>query len=340
MPFKNDLDFDMGKLNILVVGGGGYIGSHMVKRLLQDHHVITLDNFSTGYRDAVVGGEVIEGDLADSPLLDKLFSTYHIDAVFHFASYIQVGESVIQPDKYYRNNFTNTLNLLEAMIRHGVLRFVFSSTAAVYGEPRYVPIDEAHMVAPVNPYGASKAMVEQVLHDYERAYGLHSIALRYFNACGADPEGELGERHEPETHLIPLALQTVAGKRGALSVFGRNYDTPDGTCIRDYVHVTDLCEAHVMALHYLIERGVTDVFNLGNGAGFSVAEVLAAVERVTGCNVSIVESERRVGDPAVLVADATRAKTILGWHPRYADLDTIIAHAWSWEQKIGKSNNE
>jgi UDP-glucose 4-epimerase len=325
----------MSKLNILVVGGGGYIDSHMVKRLLQDHHhVITLDNFSTGYPDAVVGGEVIDGDLADSPLLDKLFSTYHIDAVFHFASYIQVGESVSQPGKYYRNNFTNTLNLLDAMIRHGVSRFVFSSTAAVYGEPHYVPIDEAHVVAPVNPYGASKAMVEQVLHDYERAYGLHSIALRYFNACGADPDGELGERH-----LIPLALQTVAGKRGALTVFGCDYDTPDGTCIRDYVHVADLCEAHVMALHYLMEKGVSDVFNLGNGAGFSVAEVLAAVERVTGCKVSVIEGERRIGDPATLVADATRAKTILGWRPRYADLDPIIAHAWSWEQKIGKNNN-
>ncbi len=322
-------------MKLLVVGGAGYIGSHMVKRLLREgQDVTTLDDFSTGYRDALVGGELVEGSLADVVLLDREFSENRFDAVLHFASFIQVGESVVQPAKYYTNNLANTLNLLNAMVKYGVQRFVFSSTAAIFGEPQYVPIDEKHPIAPINPYGASKAMVEQVLKDYDTAYGLKSVCLRYFNACGADPECELGERHEPETHLIPLALQAVSGRRGALTVFGRDYDTPDGTCIRDYVHIVDLCEAHIKALDSLNAGGASAAFNLGNGEGFSVAEVVAAVGRVTGKPVPVIEGARRAGDPARLVADSTLARVVLGWRPQYADLDTIISHAWEWERKL------
>jgi UDP-glucose 4-epimerase len=326
------------KFNVLVVGGAGYIGSHMVKRLQRDNYsVTTLDDFSTGYRDAIIGGKLVEGSLADAALLDRLFAENRFDAVLHFASFIQVGESVAQPAKYYANNLVNTLNLLNAMLKHKVSRFVFSSTAAIFGEPQYVPVDEKHPVAPINPYGASKAMVEQVLRDYDKAYGMKSICLRYFNACGADPEGELGERHDPETHLIPLALQAVSGRRGPLTVFGRDYDTPDGTCIRDYVHVADLCDAHVKALEWLNSGGASAAFNLGNGAGFSVAEVVEAVARVTGKPVPVIEGSRRAGDPARLVADSNLARQSLGWKPQYGDLDTIISHAWIWEKKMRRA---
>lgn len=322
-------------MKILVIGGGGYIGSHMVKRLLcENFAVVTLDDFSTGYRDAVKGGILIEGSLADAALLDKVFAENRFDVVMHFAAFIRVGESVIHPAKYYANNLVNTLNLLNAMLRHGVQRFVFSSTAAIFGEPLYVPIDENHSLAPINCYGASKAMVEQVLRDYDKAYGLRSVCLRYFNACGADPECELGERHKPETHLIPLMLQAASGRRDALTIFGHDYDTPDGTCIRDYVHVMDLCEAHMKALDWLAEGGASTVFNLGNGDGFSVAEVVDAAARITGKPIPIIEGARRMGDPARLVADSTLAEKALGWRPKYADLDTIISHAWAWERKI------
>lgn len=325
------------KSKVLVVGGGGYIGSHMVKRLLRDgYSVTTLDNFSTGHRDAVSGGEVVTGDLADAALLSVLFARGNFDAVFHFASFIQVGESVRQPAKYYRNNFCNTLNLIDAMISANVRFFVFSSSAAVYGEPTYVPIDESHPIAPVNPYGVSKAMVEQVLKDYTRSNGLLSVSLRYFNACGADAEGQLGERHDPETHLIPLALQVALGKREALTIFGEDYDTPDGTCIRDYVHVDDLCEAHILALEYLKAGGMESVFNLGNGGGFSVAEILETAERVTGRRIRTVIGARREGDPARLVADSTRAKTVLNWQPRHCEISEIIQDAWAWELKVNR----
>jgi UDP-glucose 4-epimerase len=320
-------------LRVLVVGGAGYIGSHMVKHLLRRGcDVVTFDNLSTGYRDAVLGGEFMLGDLADKAALETLFSSHRFDAVLHFASYIQVGESVIQPGKYYENNVTNTLNLLNAMVKHDVKHFIFSSTAAVYGEPLHVPIDEAHPKAPINPYGRSKWMVEQILGDYDRAYGLKSIALRYFNAAGADPEGELGERHEPETHLIPLVLQTASGRRSHISVFGRDYDTPDGTCIRDYIHVTDLCQAHWLALQKLIASGESSAYNLGNGSGFSVQEVIDASRRVTGLSISVVDSPRRDGDPARLVANTKLAGHKLGWHPQHFELDTIIRHAWQWER--------
>jgi UDP-glucose 4-epimerase len=322
-------------MRVLVVGGAGYIGSHMVKMLADaGHEVITFDNLSSGFRDAVLGGTFVQGDLANLSDVDQVFTQYQPEAVMHFASYIQVGESVQHPDKYYLNNFTNTLNLLNAMVKHQVKHFIFSSTAAVFGEPEYVPIDEVHAKNPLNPYGRSKWMVEQVLVDYERAYGLKSVCLRYFNAAGADPSGLLGERHEPETHLIPLVLQALSGRRPHISVFGRDYDTPDGTCIRDYIHIVDLCSAHLLALQKLMQVGESMRFNLGNGEGFSVQQVIAAAERVTGQKIKIIEGPRREGDPARLVADATLAKKVLDWQPVYTDLETIIAHAWQWETRV------
>ncbi len=294
----------------------------------------TLDNLSGGYADAVRWGELVEGDLADRGLLEALVQRGRFDAVMHFASFIQVGESMVEPARYYQNNLLNTLQLLDVMRAHGVQRFVFSSTAATFGEPQYSPIDEAHPQQPINPYGRSKLMVEQVLADYDRAYGLQSVSLRYFNAAGADPEGELGERHLPETHLIPLVLQAASGRRPHIAVYGRDYDTPDGTCIRDYIHVSDLCEAHWLALQSLCSGGPSQAYNLGNGLGFSVQEVIETAQRVTGRPIPVVEGPRRPGDPARLVADATLARQRLGWQPRYASLDTIVAHAWGWEQKM------
>lgn len=306
----------------------------MVKMLFRrGYRVVTLDNLSTGYRDAVLGGEFILGDLADRMFLDTLFGERQIDGVMHFASFIQVGESVQHPAKYYENNVVNTLNLLCAMVAHDVKRFIFSSSAAVYGEPIKVPIDEAHPKNPINPYGRSKWMVEQMLADYDRAYGLRSISLRYFNAAGADPEGELGERHQPETHLIPLVLQAASGRRANIQVYGRDYDTPDGTCIRDYVHVADLCQAHLLAIERLFAGGESAAYNLGNGNGFSVQEVIAAAERVTGEAIPVRNVERRDGDPARLVADASRIRQELGWRPEYNQLETIIRHAWQWERQ-------
>jgi UDP-glucose 4-epimerase len=239
----------------------------------------------------------------------------------------------VEPAKYYQNNVVNTLQLLEVMRAHGVKCFIFSSTAATFGEPRYVPIDEAHPQQPINPYGRSKQMVEQVLADYDKAYGLKSVCLRYFNAAGADPEGQLGERHEPETHLVPLVLQAASGRRAHMAVFGRDYDTPDGTCIRDYIHIVDLCEAHWLALQHLAQGGASDAFNLGNGNGFSVQEVIDTALQVTGRTIAVQEGPRRAGDPARLVADASRARQVLGWQPQYADLATIIEHAWQWETR-------
>jgi len=320
-------------MRILVVGGAGYIGSHMVK-LVGDRgvEVVTLDNLSTGHRDAVLGGELIHGDIADLDLLDRLFGQGKFDAVMHFASFIRVDESVRDPAKYYRNNVVNTLNLLSAMAARGVKRFIFSSSAAIFGEPEYVPIDEQHPKNPINPYGKSKWMVEQMLADFDRAHGLKSVCLRYFNAAGAHPEGILGERHEPETHLIPLVLQAAAGRRPHVAVYGRDYDTPDGTCIRDYVHVQDLCEAHWLAMKRLMDGGESAAFNLGNGSGYSVQAVIDAARRVTGREIRTHYESRRTGDPARLVADASFACKRLGWVPEYADLETIIRHAWQWER--------
>jgi UDP-glucose 4-epimerase len=323
------------QMKVLVVGGAGYIGSHMVKMLLAEgHEVMTFDNLSSGHRDAVLGGEFFLGDLANRAELDAAFVRHRPDAVMHFASFIQVGESVRRPDMYYRNNLANTLNLLDAMLVHEVKHFIFSSTAAVFGEPDYVPIDEAHPNRPVNPYGRSKWMVEQILADYDHAFGLKSVCLRYFNAAGADPDGLLGERHDPETHLIPLILQAASGRRPDIQVFGRDYDTPDGTCIRDYIHIVDLCAAHLLALQHLIGGGASERFNLGNGSGFSVQQVIDTVEKVTGSKVAVVDGSRRGGDPARLVADSSRARAQLGWQPMFADLEAIVAHAGAWERKL------
>lgn len=322
-------------MKVLIIGGAGYIGSHMAKRLGQlGCGVTTLDNLSSGHRDAVLCGEFVQGDLADKALLTDVLQPWSFDAVMHFASFIQVGESVQQPAKYYENNVTNTLNLLDAMRAAGVQRFIFSSTAATFGEPQYTPIDERHPQQPINPYGRSKLMIEQVLEDYARAYGLKSVCLRYFNAAGADPDGELGERHEPETHLIPLVLQAASGRRADIAVFGRDYDTPDGTCIRDYIHINDLCDAHWLSLQSLMQGADSQRYNLGNGAGFSVQEVIDTARRVTGLPITVRDAPRREGDPARLVADATLARQQLGWAPKFPDLETIVAHAWGWEQKM------
>lgn len=328
------------KKSILVIGGCGYIGSHMVKRLLDAGHLVTvLDDLSSGYKNSLLGGDLIVADCGDRSALDRLFSTRKFNGVIHFASLIQVGESILNPAKYYQSNVSKTLSLIDAMKDHNVGPLIFSSTAAVFGEPTYLPIDEAHPRAPINPYGMSKYMVEIMLSDFDRAYGLRSIALRYFNACGADPAGRIGERHDPETHLIPLALQAALGQRPPLKVFGRDYETSDGTCIRDYIHVDDLVEAHLLALEYLWNGGESRAFNLGNGAGFSVQEVLDAILHVTGMSVPIEEAPRRAGDPAILIADASSAKRILGWQPQYSNLDIIIEHAWIWEkQRILKAN--
>jgi len=321
-------------MHVLVVGGAGYIGSHMVKLLSQRGCEVTvLDNLSGGYRDAVLAGRFVLGDLGDADLLEALFQSERFDGVMHFASHIQVGESVREPAKYYRNNVFKTQHLLDTMVSHQVKPIIFSSTAAIFGEPIRVPIDEEHPKNPINPYGRGKWMVEQMLRDYEVAYGLKAICLRYFNAAGADPAGELGERHEPETHLIPLVLRAAAGRQPRITVFGADYDTPDGTCIRDYVHVTDLCEAHWLALRHLWADGESAAYNLGNGNGFSVREVIDTARAVTGREFAVEYGERRPGDPARLVADSRRARSELGWEPRHAELATLIGHAWRWEAR-------
>ncbi len=323
--------------NILVVGGAGYVGCHMVAVLGEaGYKPVTLDNLYSGYRDAVIAGEFIQGDLNDRELLNQVLDAHDFAGVMHFAAHIEVGESVRDPAKYYRNNVANTQNLLDAMVRYGVNAFIFSSTAAIFGEPQYIPIDEQHPKAPVNPYGRSKWMVEQLLEDYDHAYGLKSCALRYFNAAGADPRGRLGERHQPESHLIPLVLQAASGRRESITLYGTDYDTTDGTCIRDYIHVSDLCDAHLLALEQLTQGGESNRYNLGNGQGYSVQEVIDAAAKVTGREIPVVRGERRPGDPATLVADSARARSKLGWSPRFADLDTIIAHAWAWEQKTSQ----
>ncbi|MCP4234768.1 MAG: UDP-glucose 4-epimerase GalE [Aestuariibacter sp.] len=321
-------------MKILVVGGAGYIGSHMVKMLsLEGHHVVTLDNLSNGHRDAVRYGEFIEGDIADAALLNKIFTEQNFDAVMHFASFIEVGESVVEPSRYYQNNFTNTLNLLDAMVRHGVLKFIFSSTAAIFGEPDSPRIDEKHRRSPINPYGKSKLMVEQALEDFEHAYGLQAVCLRYFNAAGADPQCELGERHDPETHLIPLILQAASGRRDAISVFGQDYPTRDGSCVRDYIHIVDLCDAHLRALQKLVGGSGSKRYNLGNGNGFSVLEVIEVAKKITATDFPVILSDRRSGDPATLVADSTLACDELGWKPKFSDLEVIVEHAWNWEKR-------
>ncbi len=315
--------------SILIVGGAGYIGSHMVETLRKANLIpIVLDNLSTGHKDAVLSAKLIVGDIADTALLDQLFKNHDFSAVMHFASFIQVGESVKDPAKYYINNVAGTLNLLNAMLRWKVNKFIFSSTAAVYGEPLYTPIDEKHKLAPINPYGHGKRMVEQMLEDYAAAYGLQYAILRYFNAAGADPDGKLCERHDPETHLIPLVLQAARDPKKSITVFGRDYPTMDGTCVRDYIHVSDLCRAHLLALQALVDGKQSCAYNLGTGQGYSVQQVIDVACEVTQCPIQIVEGKRRLGDPAILVADARAAMRELNWQPEYLQLRKIVEHAW------------
>lgn len=318
---------------LLITGGAGYIGSHTVRHLLeQNERVVVLDNLVFGHRGALQLDRVtfIEGDMADAALVEKLFAEHKPEAVLHFAAFAYVGESVADPLKYYRNNLAAPLTLLETMQRHGCKRFILSSTCASYGDPVRIPIDESHPQAPVNPYGASKWMLERVLRDCDTAWGLKSVFLRYFNASGSHPGGEIGEDHNPETHLIPLVLQTAAGQREHITVFGTDYPTPDGTCIRDYIHVCDLASAHALALKYLRGGGDTIALNLGTGRGFSVKEIIATAEAVTGRKIPVVFGPRRAGDPSELVADPSRAREILRWQAAHLDPREHIDSAWRW----------
>lgn len=325
------------KSTILVTGGAGYIGSHAVLALKQaGYEVIVLDNLSYGHRELVeqvLQVKLIVGDTGDRALLDQIFTTHNIAAVMHFAAYIAVGESVTSPAKYYQNNVASTLTLLEAMQAASIKKFVFSSTCALYGVPKTVPIAEDHPQDPISPYATTKWMVERILSDFDKAYDFKSVCFRYFNAAGADPKGLLGEDHAPETHLIPLVLLTALGKANSVSILGTDYPTRDGTCIRDYIHVTDLAQAHVLGLQYLLKGGDSQVFNLGNGSGFSVREVIETAREVTGREIKVVERDRRPGDPPVLVGSSDKARRVLGWHPQYPDLKEILAHAWQWHQK-------
>jgi UDP-glucose 4-epimerase len=326
-----------GKATILVTGGAGYIGSHAVLALTKaGYEVIVLDNLSYGHRELVeqvLKVKLIVGDISDRALLDQLFTTHNITAVMHFAAFIAVGESVTDPAKYYQNNVTGTLTLLEAMVAASINKFVFSSTCALYGVPKTVPLVEDHPQDPISPYATTKWMVERILSDFDQAYDLKSVSFRYFNAAGADPTGLLGEDHAPETHLIPLVLFAALGKRESVSIFGTDYSTRDGTCIRDYIHVTDLAQAHVLGLEYLLKGGDSAAFNLGNGSGFSVREVIETTKEITGKDIKIVECDRRPGDPPILVGSSDKARNVLGWHPQYPNLDDIVAHAWQWHQQ-------
>lgn len=320
---------------ILVTGGAGYIGSHYVQ-YAREHgaSVVVLDNLVYGHRAAVPDDvPLYDGDMGNRAVLDEIWTRHSIDAVVHFAAYAYVGESVTEPAKYYHNNTVAALNVLDAMRDYGTKYFVFSSTCATYGNPLTVPMDETHPQNPINPYGESKFFVERILHAYSRAYGLKFTALRYFNAAGADPQGRIGESHDPETHLIPLILQTALGQRDHVGIFGTDYDTPDGTCIRDYIHILDLAQAHDLALQRMQNGGDSTVYNLGSEQGYSVREVVAMCEKITGKSIKTVEQPRRAGDPPRLVASATKAKTELGWKPRFQNLEEIVSTAWNWETK-------
>ena len=320
-------------MKILVLGGAGYIGSHTVYRLIeQGHKVVVFDNFETGYYEAIhPDAEVYEGDLRNRADIDNVFDEESdIDAVIHFAANSLVGESMVKPLKYYDNNICGTKVLLESMVAHNINRIVFSSTAATYGEPIHTPILENDPTNPTNCYGETKRAMERMFYWTEQAHGMKYVSLRYFNACGAHISGKIGEAHNPESHLIPIILQTANGTRDHISVFGTDYDTPDGTCIRDYIHVTDLAQAHILAVEYLINGGESDIFNLGNGVGFSVKEVIETAKKVTGKEIKVVEENRRAGDPAVLIASSEKAKKVLGWNPQYNELSTIIETAWKW----------
>ena len=319
---------------VLVTGGAGYVGAHACKALAAaGYQPVVYDNLVHGHEQAVRWGPLERGELSDRLRLDEVFDRHRPDAVMHFAAFTAVGESVSDPGKYYRNNVAGSLALIEATAAHGVDRLVFSSTAATYGLPGRIPITEDAPNNPINPYGRSKLMIEQILFDFEAAHGLKSAIMRYFNAAGASPDGEIGECHDPETHLIPLALDAITGKGPELTVFGSDYPTPDGTCVRDYIHVSDLAEAHVAALDRLAGGGATRVYNLGTGSGVSVREILNAIEKVTGKAVPHCLGPRRPGDPPVLVSDPSRARAELGWDAGMSDIETIIATAWAWHQR-------
>jgi len=325
--------------NILVTGGAGYIGSHACKMLAHaGFEPVVVDNLSTGFSWAVQWGELEECDIRDGDKLRQIFEQYKPVAVMHFAAKAYVGESVEKPDIYYHNNIVGTLSLLDVMRQQDVQKLVFSSTCATYGTPESMPINESQLQAPINPYGVSKLTAERMMTDYGLAFGLRFVALRYFNAAGADPEGEIGEAHDPEHHLIPIVLDAAADRRDQIQVFGTDYDTPDGTCIRDYIHVTDLAEAHVLALNYLLDGEDSQFLNLGNNQGFSVREVIEAAERITGREIKVVESVRRQGDPAQLISDSTLAQKTLGWRPQRSGIDIQIEDAWRWHAKYFQHN--
>jgi UDP-glucose 4-epimerase len=318
-------------MTVLITGGAGYVGSHVLKALRADGiPCVVLDNLSRGHRDLVLGADLVVGDVGDTALVRRLIADYGVTAVMHFAAYAYVGESAVEPLRYYTNNVAATVGLLTAMVEGGVTMMVFSSTCATYGVPEAIPIAEDHPQRPINPYGATKLMVERILQDVGQAHGVRSVVLRYFNAAGADPSGMIGERHAPETHLIPLTLQAAAGHRDRVDIYGSDYPTADGTCVRDYIHVTDLAQAHVLGLRHLASGQPSEAFNVGNGNGFSVREVIEAVERITGRRVTSATAPRRPGDPPALVGSSAKARRMLGWAPKYDTLHAIIETAWTW----------
>ena len=322
-------------MKIFITGGAGYIGSHVVKVLGEaGHELLIYDNLSTGHEWAVLYGRLVKGDLADATLLSDVLSAFRPEAVIHFAASIQVEESVREPLKYYRNNVVNTVNLLEAMVRHGIRNFIYSSTAAVYGIPEKIPVDETAPLNPINPYGASKVMVERILRDMSKAHDFRYIALRYFNVAGADPEGRIGQAYQESTHLITRALKTAKGEFPKLLIYGTDYTTPDGTCIRDYIHVNDLADVHIRALEYLMDGKGPDAMNCGYSRGFSVREVIQVARQVTGIDFPVEETERRPGDPPALTAGSNQLRSLTGWFPQHDDLEFIIRTAWNWERKF------
>jgi UDP-glucose 4-epimerase len=319
---------------ILLVGGAGYVGSHVNKELnRKGFETVVFDNLICGHRELIKWGEFVQGDLANPGEIEHCFKAFPITAVVHLCAFAYVRESAAQPAKYYRNNVAGTLNLLDAMRAFGVRGFVFSSTCATYGRPEKIPITEDHALRPVSPYGRTKRMVEEILEDYDRAYRFPHVNLRYFNAAGADPEGEVGEWHEPETHLIPLAILAALGRGPAVRILGTDHPTPDGTCIRDYIHVADIAQAHVLALEYLAASGKSESFNLGNGAGYSVLAVIKAIEDFSGRKIRVIRKKRHEADPPILVASSNKAERALGWKPRYSDLPTIVETAWRWHSR-------
>ncbi|MFA7676394.1 MAG: UDP-glucose 4-epimerase GalE [Candidatus Shapirobacteria bacterium] len=323
---------------ILIVGGAGYIGSHINKELTkQGFKTVVFDNLSSGKKELVKWGEFFEGDLGNIESIREVFTKYQIEAVLHFAAFKAVGESVTNPQKYYLNNVSNTLNLFKVMMENKVNKFIFSSSAATFGNPQYIPIDEKHPQSPINPYGETKLIIEHIMRDYSAAYDFNYVALRYFNACGADLKAETGEWQGSSSNLIPLTLDAAIGAREEIGIFGTDYPTPDGTCIRDYIHVTDLAEAHVLALKYLLDGGQSECFNLGNGKGFSVREVVDMAKKVTEIDFKVSEKERRAGDPPELIADSKKAREILKWEPKYFDLETIMTSAWNWHKQFKKT---